>query len=351
MARIVKFLGKNYLLLAFIGFFTILYFTTLYPGVGGRVNYGDSAKWQFLWAIDGTPHSTGYPLYLILSKLFGNTLVFLEPAYRITAISTLSALGTLFVLYKISQQFIDNRLAQIVPSFILGGTYPFWSQATEAEVYTLNSLFVTLVIYFSLRFYQTKNTHYFLIMAAIYALSFGNHLTMIMLLPALLYIVFFAGYQLVFTKKIIAYTLLFFALGASQYLYLLYLSHHSASYLEYIGHNASLGHWISYITGGEFSDKLLGYQTIDDIYYKGLSRFVLQFWEDFGWTLIAVLSYVFLFQNICFKGHSKIIIFLLLIAFVELLNASTYNITDVLVYYIPVYIVISLFFVKIVDFI
>jgi hypothetical protein len=214
--NVTKFIKNNYLALALISFFAFLYFSTLYPGVGGRVNYGDSAKWQFLWAIDGTPHSTGYPLYLILSKLFGNILVFLEPMYRITTLSTLSALGTLFVLYKVSEEFIDNRLARILPSIILGGTYPFWSQATEAEVYTLNALFVTLVIYFSIRFYKSKNTNYFLIMVALYALSFGNHLTMITLLPALLYIIFSTGYQLIFTKKTIIYTLLFFVLGAPR---------------------------------------------------------------------------------------------------------------------------------------
>jgi hypothetical protein len=120
--------------------------------------------------------------------------------------------------------------------------------------------------------------------------------------------------------------------------------------LEYIGHNASIRHWISYITGGEFSDKLLGYQTIDEIYYKGLGKFAQQFWEDFGWSLLAILFYLFSFQNICCKARSKITIFLFLIAFFELLNASTYSITDVIVYYIPVYIVASLLLVKIVDY-
>lgn len=350
MLTFINLIKKNYLVILLLSFFIILYLSTIYPGVGGRVNYGDSAKWQFLWAIGGTPHSTGYPLYLILSTIFGNTLIFLDPAIRVTMISVFSAIGTLFFLYKVSELLIENKFARILPSILLGTTYPFWSQATESEVYTLNSLFVSMVIYFMIKFYLSKNSKLFLIGIAIYSLSFGNHLTMITLLPAIMYIVFATDYKVVFSKKIISLSILFLTLGASQYLYVLYLSYQGSPYLEYIGQNTSISHWLSYITGGQFSNQIGGNNSFDLLYYKGSLKFITVLWKDLGWVfVIAALSYV-LYQKINNEQTNRVIIFLALIGMFEFLNAVTYNIGDIIVYYIPIYLILLLLLVKFIDY-
>ncbi len=347
---IINLMKKNYLIIIVLSIFTILYLSTLYPGVGGRVNYGDSAKWQFLWAIGGTPHSTGYPLYLILSTIFGNLLIFLEPAIRITMISVFSAIGTLFVLYKVSELLIENKLARILPSILLGISYPFWSQATEAEVYTLNSLFVSLVIYFMVKFHLSKNPKFFLFGIAIYALSFGNHLTMITLLPAIFYIIFATDYKLIFNKKIISLTILFLLLGASQYLYVLYLSYQGSPYLEYIGSNASISHWLSYITGGQFRNQIAGNSSFDLIYYKGSLKFIIELWKDLGWVFVIISLFYLLFQKFYNERINRVIIFLTLIGVFEFLNAITYNIGDIIVYYIPIYLILVLLAIKSIDY-
>lgn len=327
----------------------MVYLVTLYPGVGGRVNYGDSAKWQFLWAIGGTPHSTGYPTFLLLSRVFGNTFVFLQPATRITLISVLSALGTLWVLYKISEIFITTTFARIVPAFLLGCSSIFWSQATEAEVYTLNALFVSLVIYFSIRFHITANVKYFVIAMAIYAVSFGNHVTMITLLPALIYIIFATDYTLVFTKKVIGLTLLFVVIGASQYLYLLYLSHAGSPQLEYIGPDATIGRWLSYITGGQFRTRIAANTTFDAIYYHEMPKFARAFSIDMGWAVFIMAVFFLLYQKIKPPSYNKSVVFLTLIAVFQLFNAFSYVMADIIVYYIPIFLVSALLLAKTLD--
>ena len=347
--KFFEFMKKNYLIASLLLFFIVLYSSTIYPGVGGRINYGDSAKWQFLWAIGGTPHSTGYPLFLGLSALFGNLLIFLEPYLRITLISLVSAVGTLFVLYKISEIFINTKLARILPTFLLGTTYIFWSQATEAEVYTLNALFVSLVIYFFILFYTNKKIKNFLIGIIIYAISFGNHLSMITLLPGLVYMIFFTGYKLVFNKKNIILCILIFLLGSAQYLYVLYLSHTNSPYLEFIGHNSSITHWISYITGGQFRNNLGANNTFDLIYYKAMPDFINAIWIDFGLTIIVVIFFFIFYQKVIQKSYNIILVFLALIGFFELINALSYNIGDIIVYYIPAFLITSLLLAKVVD--
>ena len=70
----------------------ILYAMTLYPGVGGRINPDDSAKFQFLGKILEVPHDPGHPQYLVLSHLWARLPTSLELA---THVSLLSAVFTL----------------------------------------------------------------------------------------------------------------------------------------------------------------------------------------------------------------------------------------------------------------
>jgi hypothetical protein len=44
-----------------------VYLNTLAPGL---VGLGDSPKFQFIGWVGGIPHSTGYPLYILISKAF-----------------------------------------------------------------------------------------------------------------------------------------------------------------------------------------------------------------------------------------------------------------------------------------
>ena len=72
--------------------FAWLYASTLYPGIGGRINYGDSVKWQLLWLVDGIPHAPGYPLFLALTHFAGNAFSFLPEPQRISSLSMIFAL-------------------------------------------------------------------------------------------------------------------------------------------------------------------------------------------------------------------------------------------------------------------
>ncbi len=345
-----KLVKKQSGILLLLSFFTVLYLLTIYPGVGGRINYGDSAKWQFLWAIGGTPHSTGYPTYLLLSKLFGNTLVFLEPTIRITSISLVSAIGTLFVLYKISEIFIRNKLAQFIPSILLGSTYVFWAQATEAEVYTLNALFVSLVIYLSILFHITTNIKWLIAALSVYAVSFGNHLTMVTLLPAFIYIIYVTDYKLFLTRKIIGLSIFIFGLGASQYLYLLYLSHYSGSpYLEFIGPNASIERWLLYITGGQFKSNIGGNNTLGLLFNQAMPKFVLELAKEMGWAIFMIALFFILYQKVNQPKYNRIVVFLTLIGLFQSIYALSFKIPDVVVYYIPVFLVIALLLSKSLD--
>ena len=83
-----------------------LYASTLLPGVGYS---GDTAKWQFLGRVGGTPHATGYPLYLALDKLWVNTFRVGELAWRVNLLSAIFGAATVAVLFLLLRQLGTRR--------------------------------------------------------------------------------------------------------------------------------------------------------------------------------------------------------------------------------------------------
>jgi dolichyl-phosphate-mannose--protein O-mannosyl transferase len=170
------------------GGLAIFYALTAFPGPGGRINFGDSAKFAYLPVVGGTPHSTGYPLYLLLSKLAYLVLPFEHAAHRAVALSVLFGSATVVCVYTMAWQVTGRRLPSALSAvlFGLGGT--FWTQATEVEVYALHAFMVTLVASLMLRFHKTGRHGLLLVASFFYALSFGNHLSVVTMLPAMVYL-------------------------------------------------------------------------------------------------------------------------------------------------------------------
>jgi hypothetical protein len=164
-----------------------LYLRTLAPTVGQH----DTFEFQVLSYQLGIAHPTGYPLYIILGKLF-TLLPVGNVAYRVNLSSGLFASLTVLVLYLAIHHLTSDRSAAALAALAFGFSYSFWSQAVEAEVYALNALFVSLVVYLLLRcFDATRNTSehrpaLFVTICLVYGLSLTHHRTMLLLAPGIL---------------------------------------------------------------------------------------------------------------------------------------------------------------------
>jgi len=151
----------------------IAYVRTLAPDV----LYGDSAEFQTLAYTLGVTHSTGYPTYLFLGRLIG-LLPISTPAWRISLLSAFCAAITIGGVYLLARYFTHSRAGAILGGLALGISYTFWSQAVIAEVYSLNALFIALILLFMLQAIQhplpawaTRSQ------AVIVGLALGNHAT------------------------------------------------------------------------------------------------------------------------------------------------------------------------------
>jgi hypothetical protein len=130
----------------------VLYLITLAPTVGEH----DTFEFQVLSYELGIAHPTGYPLYILLGKLF--TLLPLgNVAYRVNLSSAILAATTVVVLYMTINHLTQRRVASALGALTFAFSYSFWSQAVAAEVYALNALFVALTCHLLLRcFHKTS---------------------------------------------------------------------------------------------------------------------------------------------------------------------------------------------------
>jgi len=163
--------------LGFVAF--ACYYATLLPGL----DLGDSASFQTgVGTLTLTPRRA-YPLYYGLGNLF----VWLYPGEPARALNLASAVyGALAVgaAAWVTARLTESRVAGIAAGMFLAFSYTFWTQAITAEVYTLHLLIVGAALAALLGWAERQTVGRLALFYAVYALGFGNHLSMVLLLPA-----------------------------------------------------------------------------------------------------------------------------------------------------------------------
>lgn len=154
------------------------YSRTLLPGV----DLGDTGGLQAyaVWPVTMTRES--YPLYFILGEAFVDAVSPANPARGLNLFSSLSGAIAVGLLTYVVSGVMRSVRAGAVSGLLLAFSYTFWSQAIIAEVYTLHLTLIagclTMLAAFERKPSRTRLAAFF----AVYALSFGNHYAMILLL-------------------------------------------------------------------------------------------------------------------------------------------------------------------------
>jgi hypothetical protein len=154
----------------------------------------------------GIPHPTGYPLYVLLGRIF-SLIMPGSIAFRITLLSLLCAsLAPVFLFLTLARLLPRSMglMGAAVASLSLGFSLYFWSQAVVAEVYTFHVLFLSMLVYLAVRWMHPeeatldsngvhaavaksatpangsvadkRSDAYFLLSAYVLGLSFTNHM-------------------------------------------------------------------------------------------------------------------------------------------------------------------------------
>lgn len=237
-----------------LAFWVIYYGYGLFPGLGGVMNSGDTAKFQTLGHSQILVHGPGYPLVLLLGAMLRALDLPVEPWRAMTfALAAVPGAIANTMAFMIVERATRSIAFGVAAAILLGSAGLMAVQSTEAEVYPLALAFILSTVFLLVLFVETKRRGYFLAACAVYAISFGNHLMMIMLVPLFLWVTV-VHWRLLLRPRMIALVLLAILVGASQYLYLAYVAYDpSTAYSEYMPLPPTPAELVRYIAGTYFS--------------------------------------------------------------------------------------------------
>ena len=327
---------KRYLGALFLGAtLFVIYCYTLLPCIGYM---GDTVKFQFIGKILGIPHATGFPLYLIINHFFTTYIPFKTLAFRANLLSAVCSIIACCIMYRIFCDLFKKSIrVSLLSSFIFALTFTFWSQSLIAEVYTLNIVFLSSVLYFFIGWYKTKNKTYFLTACAFYALSFSNHPVMITLLPALIFLVYITDKTLFYNWKIIFMILLFILASFSFYFYFIHQTHNPDNpYIEVATPN--LKSLFEYICGSQFKVRYFAFSLLTLLAWR-LPLFLIMFLREFHIGFIAIFYGV----RQLYKSDKKLNMFLLIGLVTNVIWAINYDIDEVFVYPMISYFIMAIY--------
>jgi hypothetical protein len=218
-------------------FFLVIYIFTLCP----TVFWWDSGEFIANIAVLGIPHRPGFPIYVLLGKVFA-FFPFSNFAMKINLLSALFSAFSLLIFYfafweilylffpRLAQKKTEAIVSASAFVLILGFSYSFWMQAVRAEVYSLNILFFALLLFLSLQYLKTNYLKYIYLFFFLLGLGLGNHhLSLLSTTPALFFLLLCSSahnqsgirnFSFLMNQRRFPLYVSFLLLGLSIYLYL-----------------------------------------------------------------------------------------------------------------------------------
>src|SRR5262245_20036431 len=153
-------------------------FAVYAAGASPTIYVGDSGELVAAVYRLGIPHPTGYPLYVLLGKLWTLVVPVGSIAYRMSLFSAACAALACTVIYAAARQLELRWPAALLSALLLAVSPSFWGEANVQRVYTLNALFVALATYTALRWHRERAPQWCVATFLICGLGAANHMFM-----------------------------------------------------------------------------------------------------------------------------------------------------------------------------
>ncbi|MGI8650603.1 MAG: glycosyltransferase family 117 protein [Rubrobacter sp.] len=322
----------------FVGLASLaVYVLTLAPTVATN----DAGRFQISAPLLGTGHPTGYPTFILFGKLF-TFLPLGDVAYRVSLMAAVFGAGAAVLAYLVARSIGARQTPAVGAALIFAFSTTFWSQATLGEVYTMHAFFVLLVTLLLLRWREEGGMISLLSAAFVFGVSLGNNAGMVLFAPMFVILFFTKGKRRVTVRRTLAGGIVFLG-GLSVYAYIP-LRGFAGAWHNY---GDPVNNWSevwAVISGSRFQglmDPTPG--TVLGNVGGFLAQFSAQAPAPFGYGLLALLLVGGLGGAAALFARDKAVamaIFAGLLA--ALVYALSYEIDDIAVYYIPVYMILCL---------
>jgi hypothetical protein len=195
---------------------TLVYVRTLLPGV----SFGDWADAALNPARLGIMHPTGYPLYILLGKLF-SLIPVQSVAYRANLLSAVAAAAVVGMLVVIAVRLGVRPVVAFGAALCLAVTGTLWQEATVAEMNGLHLLLVALLLHRALVWRAERRDRDLVLGALLGGLCVSNHGLAITVVPLVfLFVLVDARRDIARHPLLLAKAGIAFALGLLPYAYL-----------------------------------------------------------------------------------------------------------------------------------
>lgn len=159
----------------------LIYLRTLAPTVYGL----DSAELSTGAYVLGIVHAPGSPFYLLIGHLFA-LLPFGDVGYRLNLLSACAVALALVFLFHLLRQVTGQRALALLSTWWLAFTYYVWIAAVAAELYAVQAMFTAVLLWLAWQWRQEGKRWQLVLFALCYGLGLGVHLSLVLLLPGFL---------------------------------------------------------------------------------------------------------------------------------------------------------------------
>ncbi len=153
-------------------------FAVYAAGACRTIYVGDSGELVAAVHTLGVPHPTGYPLYVLVGKLWTLLVPVGSIAYRMSLFSAACAAAAAAGLYGVVRAAGLSRLAALVAALLLAFSPSFWAEANVQRVYALNALFVVAALAAAFAWKRSGLGRYLVLAFFLCGLGATNHMFM-----------------------------------------------------------------------------------------------------------------------------------------------------------------------------
>lgn len=243
----------------------------------------------------GVAHPPGYPLFVLLGKLF--TLIPVDTiAFRVHLLNMVLGTATCCFVYGIIERLTRDRIAAFSGALVLGFSGSFWFQSIVAEVYILQAFFFAVLFYVALdideRFTVKKLALFFLLLG----LSMTNHYPLMILALGAFITLLWNRWREILRHWYIP--VVFFIIGLLPYAHL-YLARFYSNYSHFYA-ITGFGEMIRFVTRTDysFSDVSEAVTIVDSIRF--VFFFIGRMMSEFAYAgfVVMIFGFFMAFKNL-----------------------------------------------------
>lgn len=222
-----------------------LYTRTTCPTLGGAF---DSEEFQHAAYTLAIAHATGYPLYLLVGKIFTTFVPIGNVAYRMNLLSAFITASAVVLVYLNALDLTRRHIISLTTAVLFATNVAVWRQAGVASIGPLHLLLLNAILYTALR-WQARRAPLVSI-AFLFGLGLSHHRTTLLFALPIMLLVWLDEPNLLHRPRELARIALTAMLPLTLYLYLPIFGNQSPWYSN------TLEGFLAQISGSDASDYL-----------------------------------------------------------------------------------------------